>query len=272
MNREALIDIAVNFGASALVSKIPTIVDQALLNDVKAMIALGCNLESSQHALSVAKSFPNVVYATAGIHPHDAKTFDDQTLSSLTELARQPEVVALGECGLDFNRDFSPRDKQIEVFEAQLQLACDLKMPVVMHQRDAHDSFVEVLSKYRSDLKQVVVHCFTGSQQELENYIELDCHIGITGWICDERRGLHLLDSVKLIPDNRLMLETDSPYLIPRNMKPKPKSRNNQPANLFHIANTIAIARNQTNDLLRSNCFKNTMKFFNLASKQEPIC
>jgi len=268
----ALFDIAVNFGASALASKIPTIVDQALANDVEAMIALGCNLESSRHALSVAKLFPQTVYATAGIHPHDAKTFDHTTLKSLTDLSKMPEVVALGECGLDFNRDFSPRDKQIEVFESQLQLACELKMPVVMHQRDAHDAFMKVLSNYRSDLNNVVVHCFTGSQQELESYLELDCHIGITGWICDERRGLHLLDSVKIIPDNRLMLETDAPYLMPRNMQPKPKSRNNQPANLFHIANTVADARNQDRELLRRNCFDNTMKFFNLTIKQESIC
>lgn len=267
MNKTALFDIAVNFGASALASKIPAIVEQALANDVKAMIALGCSIDSSHHALSVAKLFPQTVYATAGIHPHDAKTFNETTVESLIELSTQPEVVALGECGLDFNRDFSPRDKQIEAFDAQLQLACDLKMPVVMHQRDAHDAFIKVLSKYRANLKQVVVHCFTGSQAELESYIDLDCHIGITGWICDERRGLHLLDSVQTIPDNRLMLETDAPYLMPRNIKPKPKSRTNQPANLFHIANTVADARNQDRELLRKNCFINTMSFFNLASK-----
>jgi len=267
MSKTALFDIAVNFSASALASKIPAIVEQALANDVKAMIALGCSIESSRHALSVAKLFPHTVYATAGIHPHDAKTFNDETVGSLIELSKQPEVVALGECGLDFNRNFSPRDKQLEAFEAQLQLACDLQMPVVMHQRDAHDAFIKVLSKYRAGLKQVVVHCFTGSEQELENYIDLDCHIGITGWICDERRGLHLLDSVKKIPDNRLMLETDAPYLMPRNMQPKPKSRTNQPANLFHIANTVADARKQDRELLRKNCFTNTMNFFNLASK-----
>lgn len=272
MSVTKLIDIAVNFGASALASKIPEIVEQALENDINSMIALGCSIESSQHALSVAQQFPNIVHSTAGIHPHDAKTFDYSTLKILTELAKKPEVVALGECGLDFNRDFSPRDKQLEVFEAQLQLACDLQMPVVMHQRDAHNEFTKVLTKYRHQLKQVVVHCFTGTEQELETYIDLDCHIGITGWICDERRGLHLLESVKKIPNNRLMLETDSPYLMPRNMKPKPKSRNNRPSNLFHIAATVATAREQTIEELRKNCFDTTTAFFELAMKKELTC
>lgn len=272
MNSTKLIDIAVNFGANGLVSKIPEIVDQALKSDISSMIALGCSVESSQHALSIAQQFPGIVYSTAGIHPHDAKTFEHSTLSILTDLAQKPEVVALGECGLDFNRDFSPRDKQIEVFEEQLQLACELKMPVVMHQRDAHDEFMKILTKYRSKLKQVVVHCFTGTQIELETYIDLDCHIGITGWICDERRGLHLLESVKSIPNNRLMLETDSPYLMPRNMNPKPKSRNNRPSNLFHIANTVAVARCQTIEELRKNCFDTTTAFFELAVRKELAC
>jgi len=272
MKTAPLFDIAVNFGASALAAKTAEIVEQALTNDVQKMIALGCNISSSQHALSVAQSFPKNVYATAGIHPHDAKSFDDSTLSSLVELAQQPQVVALGECGLDFNRDFSPRDQQLHAFETQLQLACELQIPVVMHQRDAHEAFIKVLSKYRHKLKQVVLHCFTGTKNELEACLELDCHIGITGWICDERRGLHLLESVKIIPDNRLMLETDSPYLMPRNITPKPKSRNNRPANLFHIADTVAAARSQPIDLLRKNCFETTSTFFDLPMTKELIC
>jgi len=272
MTTAPLFDIAVNFGASALVAKTADIVEQAVANDVQAMIALGCNISSSQHALSVAQSFPAHVYATAGIHPHDAKTFDDSTLSSLTALAQQTQVVALGECGLDFNRDFSPRHQQLQAFEAQLQLASELKMPVVMHQRDAHDAFIAVLKKYRHNLNQVVVHCFTGTKNELQACIDLDCHIGITGWICDERRGLHLLESVKIIPDNRLMLETDSPYLMPRNISPKPKSRNNRPANLFHIADTVAAARNQSIELLRKNCYETSSLFFDLPMTKEFTC
>ena len=266
-----LFDIAVNFGASALANKTPDIVEQALAANVSNMIALGCSIQGSHDALAVAQQYPKCVYSTAGIHPHDAKTFDDNSLITLKSLAASPQVVALGECGLDFNRDFSPRDQQKSAFEAQLKLAVELQMPVVMHQRDAHDAFVEILAKYRSQLPQVVVHCFTGTHQELLDYIDLDCHIGITGWICDERRGLHLLDSVPSIPDNRLMLETDSPYLMPRNIKPKPKSRNNRPANLYHIADTVAAARKQPVEMLRQNCYNNSLSFFNLIKNEEQV-
>lgn len=266
-----LFDIAVNFGASPLRDKTQEIVEQAITADVEKMLALGCSIDGSLEALAFAQAFPNQIYATAGIHPHDAKTFDEHSIATLTELASKPQVVALGECGLDFNRDFSPRDQQRAAFEAQLQQAVELQMPVVMHQRDAHDAFMEILSKYRSQLPQVVVHCFTGTHQELLDYIELDCHIGITGWICDERRGLHLLESVPSIPDNRLLLETDSPYLMPRNIKPKPKSRNNRPANLYHIAATVAHARQQSVDLLRENCYNNSLAFFNLNHTEEKV-
>ncbi|WP_435275146.1 TatD family hydrolase [Psychrobium sp. nBUS_13] len=266
-----LFDIAVNFGASALANKTPEIVQQALAANVSKMIALGCSIQGSHDALTVAQHYPDVVYSTAGIHPHDAKTFDDSSLAALRSLASLPQVVALGECGLDFNRDFSPRDQQKSAFEAQLKLAVELQMPVVMHQRDAHEAFVEILKKYRSQLSQVVVHCFTGTHQELLDYINLDCHIGITGWICDERRGLHLLESVPSIPDNRLMLETDSPYLMPRNIKPKPKSRNNRPANLYHIAGTVAAARKQSVEMLRRNCYNNSLNFFNLTDNEDQV-
>lgn len=267
-----LFDIAVNFGASALREKTSEIIDQAISADVSKMIALGCCIKSSHDALEVATSYPNHVFSTSGIHPHDAKTFNDTSITTLAQLASKPQVVALGECGLDFNRDFSPRDQQKVAFEAQLQLAVELQMPVVMHQRDAHDTFMTILSKYRDKLPQVVVHCFTGTHQELLDYIELDCHIGITGWICDERRGLHLLESVPSIPDNRLLLETDSPYLMPRNIKPKPKSRNNRPENLYHIAATVAQARNQPIALLRENCYNNSLTFFNLKHDEESLC
>lgn len=272
MSATDLFDIAVNFGASALVSKTDEIVEQAVNQHVSKMIALGCNISSSEHALTVAKKFPNNVYATAGIHPHDAKTYDEHSEAQLTALAQDPHVVALGECGLDFNRDFSPRPQQLAAFEAQLVLASDLQMPVVMHQRDAHDAFTTILTKHRANLSQVVVHCFTGTKEELAAYVDLDCHIGITGWICDERRGLHLLESVTIIPDNRLMLETDSPYLMPRDIRPKPKSRNNRPANLYHIAATVAQARNQSVSTLRSQCFENTMAFFSLDNDRELTC
>ena len=259
-----LIDIAVNLASSQFKDNQSEIIARAHNANVKAMIALGCNLTSSEQALSFAKTFPGSVYATAGIHPHDASSFTASTVNSLKLLAGQPEVVAIGECGLDYNRDFSPRDQQRHAFEQQLQLAIELELPVITHQRDAHDDFIEILARYRNRLTNVVLHCFTGTESELLDCIELDLHIGITGWICDERRGLELQRIVKLIPDNRLMLETDAPFLLPRNMRPKPKSRTNEPAFLPHIAQDIANARQQDLASLLDYCYKNTVKFFNL--------
>ena len=259
-----LIDIAVNLSSSQFKNTQDDIVTQAQSAGVKAMIALGCNLSSSEQALNFAKKYPNVVYATAGIHPHDASSFDAESLAQLTQLAQHNQVVAIGECGLDYNRDFSPRDQQRAAFESQLQLAVELKMPVILHQRDAFDDFINIVARYRSQLGPVVLHCFTGSESELIRCIELDLHIGITGWICDERRGLALQQMVRLIPDNRLMLETDAPFLLPRNLKPKPKSRTNKPAYLPHIAAEVAKARQQSLSELLENCLTTTVSFFGL--------
>ncbi len=160
----------------------------------------------------------------------------------LRDLAKLPEVVAIGECGLDYNRDFSPRPIQDKWFEAQIQLASELKMPLFLHERDAHQRFVEILSKYSNTLDKVVVHCFTGNAQELDKYLSMGFYIGITGWICDDRRGTHLRDLVRRIPLDRLMLETDAPFLTPRDMRPQPADRRNEPAFLPHILNTVANA------------------------------
>jgi len=264
VSHPTLIDIAVNLSNGPLEHKVAQILDDAKALHVTRLIALGCSVQGSEVALSHAKAFPGQIYATAGIHPHDAKTFDQHSLTQLSNLAAEQEVVAIGECGLDFNRDFSPRPAQIKAFEAQLSLAAQLKMPVVMHQRDAHQKFIEILTKHRAALSNAVIHCFTGTKQELQDYLDLDLHIGVTGWICDERRGLELKAAVKYIPSDRLMLETDSPYLMPRDIRPKPKSRNNVPANLPHIAQAVANARQQSLDQLVNNCLNTTNNFFNL--------
>ncbi len=140
------------------------------------------------------------------------------------------------------------------------------------HQRDAHGRFISILSEIRDRLQQVVVHCFTDNQQALCAYLDLDCHIGVTGWICDERRGLELQQLVKLIPDDRLLLETDAPYLLPRNLLPKPASRINEPAHLLHILKSVARHRNQSSESLALITLQNSRRFFNLPepSKSSP--
>lgn len=240
-----MIDIGVNLTNGQFDKDRHDVISRAKVSGISALVLTGTSLEESLAVADYAATEPGFCYATAGIHPHDAKTFDDRSLTALRALAARSEVVAIGECGLDYNRDFSPRPQQDAVFEAQLELAAELQLPVFMHCRDAHDRFLEILAPWRSRLPAAVLHCFTGSEAELRDCLALDLHIGITGWICDERRGRDLQQLVSLIPANRLMIETDSPYLLPRDLSPKPASRRNEPAYLPHIARRIAECRGE---------------------------
>jgi TatD DNase family protein len=161
-------------------------------------------------------------------------------VGALRALVADPAVKALGECGLDYYRDFSPRPAQRHAFEAQLGLAAELRLPVFVHDREAHEDLLALLKRYRDRLVGAVVHCFTGERRELHAYLDLDMHIGITGWICDERRGLHLRELVRDIPADRLMLETDAPYLLPRTIQPPPAHRRNEPAFLPYVLQAVA--------------------------------
>ncbi|HLY52308.1 MAG TPA: TatD family hydrolase, partial [Steroidobacteraceae bacterium] len=169
---------------------------------------------------------------------------DAARADELAELARAAEVVALGECGLDYYRDFSPREAQRQAFHRQLELAAALGKPVFLHQRDAHEDFVAILREHGAQ-HTGVAHCFTGAARELQAYLGLGLAIGITGWICDERRGAHLVPLMRQIPEGRLLLETDGPYLLPRDLSPRPASRRNEPAYLPHIAAVVARARGE---------------------------
>ena len=174
-------------------------------------------------------------------------------------------MVAVGETGLDYNRDFSPRDAQRFAFEQQLQIALDVQKPLFLHQRDAHADFIAILDALRDRLPPAVVHCFTGERNELVDYLDRGFHIGITGWICDERRGQHLRELVKLIPADRLMIETDAPYLLPRTLKPKPSHRRNEPAFLPHICAEIARDRGEDAAVTAANSVATAQRFFRLA-------
>jgi TatD DNase family protein len=180
------------------------------------------------------------LFATAGLHPHHAADLDAAALEEFRTLALAPEVVATGEMGLDFYRDFSPRPVQEEAFRRQLELAIAVGKPVFLHQRDAHERFIAVLRDYLPALPRAVVHCFTGTGDELRECLDQGLYVGITGWICDERRGRHLLDLVGVIPEDRLMIETDAPYLLPRTLRPKPDTRRNEPMYLPAVLDAIA--------------------------------
>jgi TatD DNase family protein len=234
------IDIGVNLCDSSFAKDLEQVMQRAAHAGVQHMVVTGTSVAGSQAAQALAAKHPGVLSSTAGVHPHHAKDCDTGTLETLRALALRPEVVAIGECGLDYNRNFSPPELQREWFEAQVQLACELDMPLFLHERDATSDQLEILRRYRDRFPAAVIHCFTGDEAALRAYLDLDLHIGITGWICDERRGHHLHSLVRDIPLHRLMIETDAPYLMPRTIKPRPKTRRNEPMHLGYVLSTLA--------------------------------
>lgn len=259
-----LIDIGCNLTHDSFDVDRKDVIEAAFQAGVSQMIVTGASSEGSQAALQLAIEWPDKLFATAGVHPHRASDYDGEADTLLRELAGHASVVAIGETGLDYFRDFSPRTSQRSSFEQQIQIAIETGLPLFLHQRDAHDDFAAILKEYRDKLSEVVVHCFTGSKSELFECLDLDCFIGITGWICDERRGTHMKEYMKDIPSNRLMIETDAPYLKPRNLRPKVKSHRNEPRLLPWILGTLAACRGEHPDLLANVTTRNARAFFRL--------
>jgi len=260
-----LIDIGVNLTSKQFRADLPQVIERALHVGVRHLIVTGLTAALSQQALELARSRPTVLCSTAGVHPHNARTFDRHTQGELRSLASSARVVAIGECGLDYDRDFSPRDQQRAAFEAQLELAIELQKPVFLHQRRAHDDFERILRNGRAKLKGGVVHCFTGDERELDSYLELGLCIGITGFICDERRGTHLQQLVRRIPPERLMIETDAPFLLPRDL-PGAAGRRNEPAFLPHVARRVAHFAGRDEAELRRSTSATAFELFGLAA------
>lgn len=261
---QTLVDIGANLTHDSFDADRNDVIARAIASGVGHMIVTGSGVAESRAAAALAATRPDCLSATAGIHPHHAKDMQADSMDQLAELLVHPQVVAAGECGLDYFRNFSPRKSQLEAFEAQLELAARCNVPVFLHQRDAHEDFMAVFKPWRPRLGSAVAHCFTGSRREMHDYLDLDLHIGITGWICDERRGLHLREFVGDIPAGRLMIETDAPYLLPRNLSPRPKSRRNEPMYLPHILHTIAGCIDRSVEALATETAEAAAKFFEL--------
>ncbi|MDI5984083.1 TatD family hydrolase [Halomonas sp. M4R5S39] len=234
-----LVDIGANLTHASFARDLEAVLSRARAANVTTLILTGTDREHAEQAVDLARRLPGL-YATAGVHPHDASRWDAALERAMGELHRQPEVVAVGECGLDFNRNFSTPDEQERAFEAQLGLAAQNGKPLFLHERDAGRRMREMLHAWRDDLADAVVHCFTADRATLHGYLDLDLHIGLTGWLCDERRGHHLRELVGEIPLDRLMVETDCPYLLPRHLPAKLKGRRHEPALLPWIVREIA--------------------------------
>ena len=261
-----IIDIGLNLGHDSFDPDRDAVIERAVAAGVRRMIITGSSLASTRAAIEFVNSQPDRFRTTAGVHPHHASELDAAALSELSTLARSGAVVAVGECGLDYFRDIAPRDRQVAAFNRQLELAARVGKPVFLHQREAHEDFLAVLSEHRAQLVGGVAHCFTAGVDEARAYLDLDLYIGITGWICDERRGLHLRDVVRAIPLDRLLIETDAPYLLPRDLVPKPRSRRNEPMYLPHVLAAIAAARGQAPQELAAATTENALRLFDWRS------
>jgi TatD DNase family protein len=259
-----LIDIGINLTHDSYDADREEVISRAARAGVAQLIVTGASLESTRKAIELSRSHPAKLFATAGLHPHHASELTAELFGELGELALAPPVVAIGECGLDYFRNYSPRHAQQQAFHRQLELAARTRKPVFLHQRDAHADFVAILREHLPDLIGAVAHCFTGGATELESYLSMGLAIGITGWICDERRGRHLLELVRDIPAERLLLETDGPYLLPRDLEVKPARRRNEPAFLPHIAAVVARARGESPEALAMSSTQAAQRLFHI--------
>ncbi len=259
-----LVDIGANLADASFDKDRHDVLQRAVDAGVGTLIVTGSNDDSNHAALELAQQNKGVLYSTAGVHPHHASTYNENSDSIVRYCIAREQCVAVGECGLDYFRNLSPREAQLEALKAQLDIAVESGLPVFLHQRDAHDDFVDVLETVLPKLSRAVAHCFTGESESLREFVAMGLYIGITGWICDERRGTHLKDIVSSVPDDRLMLETDAPYLLPRTIRPKPKSRRNEPAYLPEVLKTVAEARGQSQQQVAAMTTANARRFFGI--------
>jgi TatD DNase family protein len=275
LNKGTLIDIGVNLTNKRFEKDREDVIRRAQIAQLNGLLITGTSVEESQKALALCQHyqtiFPDFLYSTSGVHPHDADQVSADYLDQLKLLAKQEQVKAIGECGLDFNRNFSEPAQQQKIFREQVALASELQMPLFLHQRDAFEPWFSTLSPYLSKVPAMVAHCFTGSKSELTQCIAADMYIGITGWLCDERRGQSLRDIVSLIPLDRLLIETDAPYLTPRTIRPKPKSSRNEPCYLPFIVKEIASITGLDQEEIAWQTSRNAEKVFDFPSKKEML-
>ena len=265
-----MIDIGVNLTSSQF-NDVSTVLSNAQENNVKKIIVTGTSVQESKNAISLCQDFeemfPNMLHCTVGIHPHEASSFSSSSLKELKNLAKHECVVAIGETGLDYYRNLSSKEIQVKSFSKHIELAIEIGLPLFLHERDAFDDQIKILKSFGQDLPKSVIHCFTGSQNNLAEYLDLGMQIGITGWICDKKRGENLRAIVNQIPIDKLMMETDSPYLLPQNIPKRPKKRINEPAFLDYVASQIALNRHESLDEIKFATTENATAFFNLAKE-----
>lgn len=257
-----MIDIGVNLTHPSLLANLDDNIEQWQTAGVSNIIAIASDITESQKLVEITQQHSSI-YHTLGCHPHHADNWNNQSSSTIRGLIEQSSnAIAIGETGLDFNRNYSTQNNQITAFNEQIELAKSLDLPLYLHERDAEEQMLSILKSHFSDDIKGVLHCFTANKETLKHYLDLGLYIGITGWICDERRGEELQDAIKYIPKNRILIETDSPYLLPRSLRPRPKK--NHPKFLPHIASQAAMHAGLDEMKLINITIQNTKQLFKL--------
>ena len=239
------------------------VLERASAAGVKSMLTVGVSHKGSAKAVSLAESNPGV-YASVGVHPHYARQCGTATLDFLIKLAANAKVKAWGEIGLDFNRMYSPPEDQERWFIAQLEAADDIDLPTIFHERDSQGRFLEILKMKTRKTRKGVVHCFSGNNIELEQYLDLGLYIGITGIVTMKQRGKQLRSMIPSIPVDRMVIETDAPYLVPA--PEKNRTRRNEPAFVKSVLLKLAEIRQQDPQELASIIWDNTCRLYNIES------
>ena len=256
------IDIACNFTHESFKNNLDAVIANAENVGVEKFVLLSASLKDLDPIQIIKSKSPEKYFICSGIHPHHADEIKDINQNKLLEKLRSTRPNAIGETGLDYFRNISPPNIQRDAFKIQIDIAKELELPLYLHQRDAHDDFIKIIKENINNFPKFVVHCFTGSQSQLDQYLELGAYIGLTGWICDARRNIELRESIKNIPIERMMIETDCPYLIPKNIIDKPKNNINEPKYLPHIAQEICDLIGIKIEELKAATSKNAYDFF----------
>ncbi|SEA85709.1 TatD family hydrolase [Alkalimonas amylolytica] len=256
----AWFDLGVNLFSSQFDHDRAELLKRAQAAGVEHWLLIASDLREAQQNIAWCQQHP-VCFSTAGVHPHQADQVSEGWQQQLRQLAKDHTIVAVGECGLDFNRNFSSEAGQLKVFSEQLSLAKELQLPVYLHERDAFHQQYDLLQEHQ--IQHGIAHCFTGNTEQLKAYLDLGLYIGITGWLCDERRNQELVAALHFLPLDRICLETDAPYLLPRNLAPKPKSRRNEPAYLPAIAEQLARLKGVPLQQVQEQCRLNSLQLLN---------
>ena len=253
-----LIDSHVHLDDSQFDEDREAVIDSLRENNLELVINVGADMESSKRAVELSEKY-DMIYAAVGVHPHDAKAVDEDTIEALRELSKAPKVIAIGEIGLDYHYDNSPRDTQKKWFRRQIKLAKELDLPIIVHDREATKDTLDIITEEHDGKLRGVIHCFSSSVEVAEQYIKLGFFISLGGPVTFKNAKMPKMVATE-VPLESLLIETDSPYLAPVPFRGK----RNDPTKVRYVAETIANLKEISYERLVEATNKNTKRLFNI--------